>query len=436
MANIRYKLIRGKAEWSSIYVRFKHGNLFDTQVSTGLECPKERWSNSKQQILVTNEVNYKDINKKLAELSTFIKTSYENSKTEDNTLLVNNKFLKKLVDSFFNRQEIEIDDRKKLFLTDFIENFIEESRTKRNRMGKPIKPRTIQHYNTTLNKIINYQNLINIKLKITDVDLDFHDKFISYLEKKELLNNNTIGGYIDDIKLFCRNAEKKGIKISHHVKTAEFYTPKNSTNDIYLKETEIDNIFRCELESDFLDNARDWFIIGLRTGLRVSDLLKLTKESLDDEGFINIVTYKTEYPVIIPIHSQVKSILNKRNGEFPRKISSQKFNDYIKIVAEKAGLTELVDGARIDEITLKEKGRKKTLHRKKHSKYPKFELVSSHVCRRTFATNLYGKLDTLTIMKITGHSTEKQFLSYIKITPKEYAKQLKSLWEKTKSTTL
>jgi integrase len=54
-------------------------------------------------------------------------------------------------------------------------------------------------------------------------------------------------------------------------------------------------------------------------------------------------------------------------------------------------------------------------------KYPKYELVSSHVCRRSFATKLYRKIDTLTIMKITGHKTEKQFLEYIKITPKEYA---------------
>lgn len=58
--------------------------------------------------------------------------------------------------------------------------------------------------------------------------------------------------------------------------------------------------------------------------------------------------------------------------------------------------------------------------------YKKHELVRSHICKRSFATNLYGKIDTLTIMKITGHKTEAQFLSYIKITPKEYAEKLKA----------
>jgi hypothetical protein len=32
-------------------------------------------------------------------------------------------------------------------------------------------------------------------------------------------------------------------------------------------------------------------------------------------------------------------------------------------------------------------------------------------------------------MKITGHKTEAQFLSYIKITPKEYAEKLKAYWK-------
>ena len=79
-----------------------------------------------------------------------------------------------------------------------------------------------------------------------------------------------------------------------------------------------------------------------------------------------------------------------------------------------------------------ENEKEKIIHRKKFGKYPKYELVSSHVCRRSFATNLYGKIDTLTIMKITGHKTEKQFLEYIKITPKEYAEKLKDFWKKTK----
>ncbi|QCV57224.1 integrase [Flavobacterium columnare] len=346
------------------------------------------------------------------------------------TIVINNKWLKSKIDAFFNRESNKEAENNKIFFTNFISTFIDDSKTSRNRLGNDIKPRTIQHYITTQNKILAFEKEHNVKLKISDIDLDFHNNFITFLEKKQQLNNNTIGGYIDDIKLFCNTAEREGLNTSNDIKSPKFFSPTNKTNDIYLTEEEINKIFTTEFEADFLDNARDWFIIGLRTGLRISDFLNLSKANIDNDGFINKTTLKTDFPVIIPIHSQVKLILDKRNGEFPRKISDQKFNDYIKIIAEKAGLTEMVQGARMDEIEIIENGKKKKIHRKRNGKYPKFELVSSHICRRTFATNLYGKLDTLTIMKITGHSTEKQFLSYIKITPKEYAEKLKALWEK------
>jgi integrase len=81
-------------------------------------------------------------------------------------------------------------------------------------------------------------------------------------------------------------------------------------------------------------------------------------------------------------------------------------------------------------------GKKKLISRKKLGIYPKYELVSSHTCRRSFATNLYGKIDTLTIMKITGHLSERVFLDYIKITPKEYAEKLKAHWKQQQLTTV
>jgi integrase len=71
----------------------------------------------------------------------------------------------------------------------------------------------------------------------------------------------------------------------------------------------------------------------------------------------------------------------------------------------------------------------KNKNRKDFGTYPKHELITSHTCRRSFASNLYGKLPNMTIMAITGHKTETQFLKYIKITPTENAEKLKEYWE-------
>lgn len=416
-------------DWNTIYFRFKQGKKFDLESSIGIQVPKGRWSVTKQEILATNQINFKATNVKLKEFDTYIRKEFENTKLSDESILINSKWLKEKIDSFFNRESKIEENNEKVFLTNFITSYINEAPAKKTRTNSPLKERTIQHYNTTLNKIQAFEEHIGYKVKLSDVNLKFHANFIDFLETKQKLNPNTIGGYIDDIKLFCKNCENKGYEIPHFYKLQDFYSPNNKTKDIYLKEDEVNLIFNTNFEQDYLDNARDWFIIGLRTGLRVSDFLTLTKKDIVDE-FIQIQTKKTDYPVIIPLHAQVYNILKKRNGNFPRNISDQKFNTYIKKVAEIAGLTEITEGAKLIEITVTENGKKETVFRKKFGKYPKYELISSHICRRTFATNLYGKLDTLTIMKITGHQTEKQFLDYIKITPKEYAIKLKEYWKK------
>ena len=60
----------------------------------------------------------------------------------------------------------------------------------------------------------------------------------------------------------------------------------------------------------------------------------------------------------------------------------------------------------------------------------KWELVTTHTARRSFATNMYKSgFPTLSIMKITGHQTESAFLLYIKVTSEENATRLLEHWE-------
>jgi len=65
MASVNYRVKNLNSEWVSIYVRFKQGNQFDTEATTSLECPSERWSKTKQEVLSTPLLKYKEVNKKL-----------------------------------------------------------------------------------------------------------------------------------------------------------------------------------------------------------------------------------------------------------------------------------------------------------------------------------------------------------------------------------
>lgn len=102
------------------------------------------------------------------------------------------------------------------------------------------------------------------------------------MQSEQKLNNNSAGGYIDNIRLFCKAAERKGLQVNQEYKFEEFRSPTNKTEDVYLNETEIDQIFNKKIPNDHLENAKNWLIIGLRTGLRVSDLLRLDKTYIDD----------------------------------------------------------------------------------------------------------------------------------------------------------
>jgi integrase len=432
MASVKYKT-KTKNDFNSIFIRFKDGLKFDIELSTGIKVPKNRWSATKQSVLETTIVDYIAINEKLKELESFILKEYTSSLL-GTTFIINPKWLKEKITFFFKRKSENKDLNQKIFFTDFIGSYISESYTRKTRSGRPLVKRTIQHYQTTLNKVKEFELYIGKNVLLSKVNLEFHTSFIHYLENIQILGNNTIGGYVDDIKQFCKDAELKRNIVSNEYQLKAFYSPSNKTQDTYLKESEIIKIFEFDFTNDYLDNARDWLIIGLRTGLRISDFIPLTPKDIID-GFIEISTKKTDFPVIIPLHSNVIEILNKRAGNFPRVISDQKFNEYVKIVAKNSGLTEIVSGGKITEITVEINGIKEKIHRKVISDYPKYELVSSHICRRSFATNLYGRLDTLTIMKITGHSTEKQFLGYIKVTPKEYAQMLKAYWNNQKDIT-
>lgn len=170
---------------------------------------------------------------------------------------------------------------------------------------------------------------------------------------------------------------------------------------------------------------RDWLIIGVRTGLRISDISRLSHINIQEDK-ISIKNKKTTTFVTIPLHSQVKKILNKRDGNLPRKISEAKFNKYVKEVVSEAEITEEIYGSK-KSLIITSKNEK--IYRKKEGYYKKYELISSHTCRRSFVSNLYGELPNRTIMEITGHQSEVQFEKYVKQTSKEHFEKLQKYWE-------
>lgn len=421
MPTINY-LVKGKKNYPNILVRFKNGRKLDCTLATGLKVEPKNWSQAKQKVKNTSGDKTKDvINNHLQDLKKYIIDNFNLDNAKG--VYIDKQWFQKKLAFYFNRPLNE-SILEQVYFCPYVKQYITDAPTRIVKStNKPVTTGTITKYKTTLKKLLAYEDYSKTKIKFTDLDLNFHTNFLKYLYSVEKLGINVSGKYIAIIKSFANSALLKGLPVHEEIKHPNFFIPTEKTEDIYLKDEEINTIYNHNFHNnERLANARDLFIIGLRTGLRISDFLRLKQTNLKD-GFIEIETQKTGQEVVIPMHWQVKEILEKRNG-FPAKLSDQKFNLYIKEVAEISGLKELTKGSKINKET----------NRKEKGIFPKHELITSHICRRSFASNLYGELPNLVIMAITGHKTEAQFLRYIKITPKENALKLKEYWAKQKET--
>jgi integrase len=121
-------------------------------------------------------------------------------------------------------------------------------------------------------------------------------------------------------------------------------------------------------------------------------------------------------------------VIEECGGQFPRAISNDKYNDYIKKVCKLAGIDERVHGTKAEVIKMMRGGRMVKVTRKKQGQYAKWELVSSHIGRRSFASNHFGKIPTPIIMAATGHKSESSFLKYIGKSRAEMASMLAGYW--------
>lgn len=297
-----------------------------------------------------------------------------------------------------------------ILLSELIEKYIKEKSTFSLGKHKPITAASISKFRVIKGKI----NKISPNLAVKDVNDSFRDKFTRWCGEKKY-SEITIVKELKIIKTIIKFGKSSKIKVSDDVANWSFYiTPKNYKHPI-LTFDELKKIESVKLPHDYLENAKDWLLIGCFTGQRVSDLLNFNHEKIVQEDFLTFTQKKTNDEITIFLIPKVKEILSKRNGQFPRKISDQKFNDYIKTVCQLGGLNEkLVGGKMIG-------------NRKVVDTYEKWELISSHICRRSFVTNFRHILGDEGIMTNTGHKTQAMVELYDQNTQLEKARKQKDM---------
>lgn len=422
MSSIKF-LLQSKSKNAPIYLRLSLGRGKVYKRKTSLNINPKNWSDKgvPKQTIAQN----KNISSDLRKLKNFILDEVNNSNSKG--IEINGDWLQSKIDLYFGKVIVEELD----YLTEYGNYFIKNLKYKKNDKTKKIgvAVSTRKKYQTIVNKLIAFDKYKKTKSKLTDVNLKFRIELIEYFSEVDKLSDNTIGRYLKFVKTICLDADKNGYNVSRQLK--DFTGFSVDAPKVILNLNEIEKIKNTKFVNDAHEIAKDWLIIGCFTGQRVSDLLRMNTsfiEHIQDYDFIVLTQQKTKKTVQIPIHFEVQEILAKRNGEFPptfsKNIDSSKamFNRYLKQLCKLAEIDTLVVGNKFDE----------TKKRYISGTYPKYELVASHVCRRSFASNHYATelYPTPILMNITAHKTEKMFLTYIGKEPIDYGLQLAKIWQK------
>lgn len=186
-----------------------------------------------------------------------------------------------------------------------------------------------------------------------------------------------------------------------------------------MDETELNLLMNCKYTTERLEKVRDVFCFSCHTGLRLSDILSLKKEHIQN-GYLTKYIVKTRQKISIPLNKSALQILEKYqdliSGPLPI-ISGPKYNEYIKECCKIAGIDTPTTIARhVGNICTT-------------SVHPKYKLITSHVARKTFTTLSLVKGMSETIVKqITGHKRDEHFRKYIKYTDENKKNEMDKAW--------
>jgi len=436
-----------KVTESNIRIRLFIGNNVSLYGMTPKKISSDKWSNETESIksrIVFDDKIRNNFNNDITSLKAAILKSLETSDKAE----VNTQWLENEIDKYYHPEKDKpIESERLLSLFEFVEQFIHNAPTRKvSKTGALMNKRAIVQHQITYDYLKTFAAYKNKKtFEFSDMNKSFYDDFVKYLQTFNLASN-TIGQKIKHLKLWLNEAYKLELHTEIKYKYA-FEGIQEKSDNVALDEIELQKLFDLDFSNatskdvykykvlvldkeadsykiETLDIVRDGFLLECWTGCRFSDLGKITRQNIKN-GLISLKQQKTGTEVIIPLHPMSIAILEKYNYIPPKPVSNQRFNDVIKILCHIAEINE----SEKKEIT---KGGIKQINF-----YKKWELISSHTGRRSFATNNYRMgLDTYTIMKITGHKTESSFLKYIKVKPDEHAQRMLDHWNKLYNTTI
>ena len=377
------------------------------EFTTGYRIDASKWDADKQRVKngCSNKLKQSasEINASLLEYYTEIQSIFKRFEVED--VMPTPEQIKKAFNALHKPVSEEPKPKKEALPCDFFQvfdDFVEDCGRQNNWTDS-----TFEKFAAVKNHLTNFREGLTFEF----FDERGLNDYISYLRDVKEMRNTTIGKQLSFLKWFLRWAFKKGV---HQNNAYDSYKPKLKSTQkkiIFLTWDELNRLreFKIPSNKQALERVRDVFLFQCFTGLRYSDVFNLRRSDIKGDH-IEVTTVKTSDSLIIELNNHSKAILDKykdvpfENDKVLPVITNQKMNDYLKELAELAGIDEPVrqtyyrGNERIDEVT------------------PKYALLGTHAGRRTFICNALALgIPPQVVMKWTGHSDYKAMKPYIDI---------------------
>ncbi|WP_313103136.1 phage integrase SAM-like domain-containing protein [Empedobacter sp.] len=280
---------------------------------------------------------------------------------------------------------------------------------------------TIKKYTTVLNFLKDFKTFTKYPLRFDSINKKFEEVFMLYCFEERKIVNNYYGKLISIIKTFMQWSFDR----QYH-NSIEFKRIKRTEDEIeviYLSMDELMELYNHKFENKSMERARDFFCFGCFTGLRHSDIYNLDNANIyDDHINLSLIKTKTN-DHIIPLNNFSKAILDKYKDTIYKpipKIYSQKLNKKIQDCCEelkwydKVKLVRYIGSERV------------------YKTFQKYQLITSHVARKTFITNglILGMTERV-LRNITNSKDEKSFRRYVKIEEVQKQKEM-NIWNTIK----
>jgi integrase/recombinase XerD len=248
-----------------------------------------------------------------------------------------------------------------------------------------------------------YQNKKK-NILLEDITLKFLQDFDYYLKTKKAFKQITINKSIQRVRKIIKLAIAEGFLFTDPFL---LYKPKKVINNVtYLTTEELFELENHIFSQPRLDQVRDMFVFCCYTGLPYQEMANLTKKNIvkkfDDKLWIDMYRQKTKKQLSVPLLPKAIEIITKYQNEnrlLPI-ITNQKFNSYIKEIAEIIGIE------------------KKLTH---------------HIARKTFATTvlLYNDVPMEIVSELLGHSKISTTQDhYAKVVQKKVSEHILTLGKK------